>query len=102
MQLQNLPPNLKEFPPNLKDFFLNSRIRQIRLLVLSKNRWKKPDLNRCRILSKKGELQIRIFTSAAGFPPLDEHLTLTFLVSVVLIRLPLRMIGGSGGTVTVK
>ena len=36
---------LKDFLPKLNDYFLNSRIRQIHLLVLFKNRWKnKPAL----------------------------------------------------------
>ena len=31
---------IKDFSPKLKDFFLNSRICQIHLLAMSKNRWK--------------------------------------------------------------
>ena len=39
---------LKDFLPKLNNYFLNSRIRQIHLLVMFKNRWKnKPDLNSC-------------------------------------------------------
>ena len=40
-KLKDFPPKLKDFLPKLKIFFLNSRIRQIHLLVLPKNRWKK-------------------------------------------------------------
>ena len=40
-KLRDFPPKLKDFLPKLKIFFLNSRIRQIHLLVKGQNRFRK-------------------------------------------------------------